>query len=424
MQSYRLEVRNGDTVLSYGTAWCLRHSIVITAFHVVGKQEHWLHEVFPGTQYLLLNSLDDPVPLWPRNCSIASDVAVLTLDVPLLTAEQLELAQQAPERDARWFAPSYASLANGRAITLSGNVVEGNISPSSSFIQLLIDQHTDVDWEGASGSPILVGGKVVGLLSHGSEGAHTVWATPVAAIISLIDPVPLPVTDGSLPHPPNLSQQSISQILEVPSISPQIPNVHFAETISAPPLMPAEQQRQTAIVSMSIHSSAAQKTEVKSSAIPTSIAPISATEVISYNQSSPYPIPRSRRRPLMILMLFCISLVLISITYYLLKVGSRPVPKVIVTFQFNDSNGDHIPGGQLMLVTGCGIQNPREVATDDYGRVQLTLPRDCIGQFISFNDEGFLHELGILPSIRITAESQQQSIFCAIRPGHSDVDCH
>lgn len=188
MKSYRLEVRypqaSGRPTVQ-ATAWRLEADLVVTAFHAVGNKDvpDWAHAEAPdtGISYRLIVPGGDEVELLPACYDAAADVALLTcepfdgFDPPVFAASIRE--------GEPWRADGYPGLAGRDSFTLTGKVVRVR----RDRLQLLLDQQTEVDWGGASGSPILLGAQVAGLFTAFTTGTSTAWGPAAAAIERLLE---------------------------------------------------------------------------------------------------------------------------------------------------------------------------------------------------------------------------------------------
>lgn len=189
MKSYRLEVRHPGyqgRPPTRATAWRLEANLVVTAFHAVRKMDEeppaWAHQGAPegGVSYRLTFPDRDAVELRPACYDAAADVALLTCE-PFDGFDPPVLAASIPGA-ASWQVDGYPGLAGGEPFTLSGKVVRVR----RDRLQLLVDQQTDVDWGGVSGSPILLGNRVAGLFSAVTTGTSTAWGPAAPAIDRLL----------------------------------------------------------------------------------------------------------------------------------------------------------------------------------------------------------------------------------------------
>jgi hypothetical protein len=200
MSVYRLEVRHPDgTLLKAGTAWRVTANLLVTAFHVVGEDYgRWLHTMVDGAQYHLLDGgqiLDKR--LIPIGENSYSDIAVLKTTTPL-SAPIMLLAASDPADDSRWSSDGFPSVTGERVFRLTGRVAA--VHPNEKHeLQLTVDQGGSNSWEGASGSPVCVGEKVVGILTQEVCGLNTVRAVRAATLIKLL--VGLGINDGLVVAP-------------------------------------------------------------------------------------------------------------------------------------------------------------------------------------------------------------------------------
>jgi hypothetical protein len=116
------------------------------------------------------------------------DICVLSTNMALVGLKELELGSLPNDcgLSLDWSAFGFPDL-DPLGFTASGTVVE----PCGTYhgapaMQLLISQGSDADWEGFSGSAIVVKGKAVGVLRARTKQVKTVWAAPISALASII----------------------------------------------------------------------------------------------------------------------------------------------------------------------------------------------------------------------------------------------
>jgi hypothetical protein len=186
VSAYRLVVHAAGKPVSQGTAWLLRPDLAVTAFHVVGKSSvrAFLHEA-PGSgasvTYHLLDGTGE-VPLEPVACDLRADVALLRCQKTLAAPSILALADELPARSTAFHAEGYPAFHGGAPFTISGKIIEIRGDASNTAIQLLVDQETQVSWEGVSGSALKAGDRVAGVITQVTSGAATGWAASALAV--------------------------------------------------------------------------------------------------------------------------------------------------------------------------------------------------------------------------------------------------
>jgi hypothetical protein len=182
-----IEVQSKDGgFLSQGTGWFLRPGVVVTALHVVGKlppQLGWMHSV-PGNEGATYNFVHvgmSTLALRPLCFDASADIALLQCDPPLSDAIKVELAGE-PPLNQKWYADGVPGFDPTVEWTLSGNIV----SVRGDRLQLVVDQGTQVSWQGVSGSALRVGYRVAGLITAETSATNTVWAAAGSAILRLL----------------------------------------------------------------------------------------------------------------------------------------------------------------------------------------------------------------------------------------------
>jgi len=182
-----IEVQSKDgRFLSRGTGWFLRPDVVVTALHVVGKlhpQLGWMHDV-PGDKdatYHFVSAGVSKLALKPLCFDASADVALLQCEPPRNDAIKVVLADVFPTQ-AQWYADGLPGFDSKVEWTLSGKIV----SVRGDRLQLVVDQGTQVSWQGVSGSALRVDHRVAGLITAETSGTNTVWAAAASAITRLL----------------------------------------------------------------------------------------------------------------------------------------------------------------------------------------------------------------------------------------------
>jgi len=114
-----------------------------------------------------------------------ADIALLRSDEALDTSDVLVLSANDAVARAGWRAAGFPKII-GRDFVLEGTITNVRRAGASDDLQLHVIQRTDVSWEGASGSAILVGGKVVGVLTEEVPRADSLWGARVAPLWALL----------------------------------------------------------------------------------------------------------------------------------------------------------------------------------------------------------------------------------------------
>ena len=187
MSVYRLEVRKKDgSLLKVGTAWQVTTDLLVTAYHVVGVEfGKWYHTIVEGAEYHLIDrgQVIDKA-LSPISDNSYEDIAILRSS-KLLRGPTLCLATTDPADDSRWFSDGFPSVTGDKVFRLTGRVAAVD-TLSRHGLQLTVDQGGSASWEGASGSPVCVQGRVVGILTQEVGGLNTVRAARVANLKTIL----------------------------------------------------------------------------------------------------------------------------------------------------------------------------------------------------------------------------------------------
>lgn len=193
MKSYRLEAREvGGRTINRGTAWAIDRDLIATAFHVVSDEakERWLHELADVSYWLICDDAITEIELESVNCDSSADVAVLRVLPPLNDAKRpslqsLHVCEWGAAVGSYWSAPSYPALAGAASVTLTGTIKGVRLEGGSDVFELLVSEGGDVSWVGASGSPVISDGRVIGLILTELPGAATQDAVSVQPALSL-----------------------------------------------------------------------------------------------------------------------------------------------------------------------------------------------------------------------------------------------
>ncbi len=188
-----------------GTAWFVTPDTVVTAFHNVGNLDQckWKHEVSKDGKRLdfehdgalvarkfryYLEMGGKEIDLTPLHFDPKSDLALLKVGSPVENACVLNLADFAIQAEDAWSAPGYPSCAEKESMLLFGEVkyIACHNSPKTR-IQLKLNLKGNTSWEGSSGSPVFIRGRVAGvLLCAIDEARTTLWAASADSIRQLI----------------------------------------------------------------------------------------------------------------------------------------------------------------------------------------------------------------------------------------------
>lgn len=184
--STRLRVENNGKSVGQGTAFQCE-TYVVTAFHVVGTREEgfWRHELQQGVRYLLELASGRYVELEPVIADSGADVALLKASATVF-ASPLQLARPSEIEGLTWRTVGFP-LINDDEYALDGTVTHvGESWWTPRALQLLVNQGTSVQWDGISGSPVIINGHVVGVITEYTRDSSTLWASSVGAVRRLI----------------------------------------------------------------------------------------------------------------------------------------------------------------------------------------------------------------------------------------------
>jgi formylglycine-generating enzyme required for sulfatase activity len=194
MHTFRLLVRDQeDSVVSQGTAWFLPSGRLVTAFHVVGSLDApgWLHEAGPGHRYelelpataakrLSLGRRKTSLALTPLFFDADADLAVLDPEAEIPAELGLPMALLDARADSSWSGRGFPAFRQPKAFSLSGRVTSLDLDASPrEALQVLVDQGTQVDWSGVSGSPVLVDGRVAAVITQMTDNTNSGFASPL-----------------------------------------------------------------------------------------------------------------------------------------------------------------------------------------------------------------------------------------------------
>lgn len=172
--SYRIQAVRDEEILMRGMAWFVDAQTIVTAFHVVGDERSgdWWHTIMPGLDYQLLSG-DDIISLAPLAADESADIALLKPSQTPANAQVLKLAEAtAIERGISWHSDSFPAFHHG-VFGLDGSISRiGNGVPAKA-LQLIVEQGTQVDWSGVSGSPVQIDRRVAGLITQMTGGTKT-----------------------------------------------------------------------------------------------------------------------------------------------------------------------------------------------------------------------------------------------------------
>jgi len=187
-QSAIIQALSGDkALLSRGTAWLSENGYVVTAAHVVTDDaDHWLCDSgYSEVQYAIVWGENNSATLKPVCLDIESDIALLQLAEgepnPLEPIAYHLHANAVQEKE--WRCPAFPIIhTDQNALELTGTLTKQHKELSRKALQLQVIQGTNVSWEGASGSPILIDGQLVGVITLEMNQTGIAWAAPARAV--------------------------------------------------------------------------------------------------------------------------------------------------------------------------------------------------------------------------------------------------
>lgn len=190
MSSFRIAVRAAAGDLRHGTGWLLGPDLAVTAFHVVGESaaRAWIHQGPDADAVYLALIGGAEVRLEPAAFDVQADVALLRVkEGDTSSVSPLPLEERAVDKAAAWESPAFPEFHGGDRFTLSGSVVDQRGDDARGALQLLIAQGAQVAWNGASGAPVLVGGRAAGVVTDVTDGTATAWAASSRVVRRLAD---------------------------------------------------------------------------------------------------------------------------------------------------------------------------------------------------------------------------------------------
>jgi len=172
-----------------GSAWAIDAGEIVTCLHTVSFDDlRWAGDDQVG-DYLLVDDGGRAVATLDPVLAIPSlDVALLS--VPRIAGKvasvgaPLALSTDWFPEGTQWVADARPVQLRGHPVRLSGKLARwGGVGRH--WHQLTVDQGTDIDWASVSGSPVLHGGSVVGMLKQQLDRGNTCFAVPAHAIALL-----------------------------------------------------------------------------------------------------------------------------------------------------------------------------------------------------------------------------------------------
>lgn len=188
MRAFSVEVHDGGGgLIKQGTGWLLAPDLVVTAFHVVGDRlaGKWHHELTEKTVIELVAGAERRT-IHPLAANIDADIALLSCPLPIEHISVLPLADTLPDENAMFIAPTYPAFYRGQLLLVTGKINMNLEAALNRRVQLGIDQGSSIAWGGISGSPIIINGKVVGLITAVTREINTGWGADGIAIGQIV----------------------------------------------------------------------------------------------------------------------------------------------------------------------------------------------------------------------------------------------
>lgn len=183
--TYRLFTLLEQRPYREGTGWLVTNRLIVTAFHVVGdlSTAKWFHDFDTSFTYSLDPGNTSLCPLAPRFKDPDKDLAILEIAGAFTPDFLLPVAKHEFVRTgASWHTRGFPSnrTFQGKSFSLTGTVSQYDPGRPNRHLQLHIREGTHISWKGMSGSPIVVDGEVVGVLTEELPRANSCWATSIS----------------------------------------------------------------------------------------------------------------------------------------------------------------------------------------------------------------------------------------------------
>ena len=188
-RTYLLRVYRQLKELKRGTAWSPEEGFVVTAWHVVSDAGQWASDIDPSTEYIIERGADGaPVVLEPVAYDVRHDLAVLAIaggSPGKLAKLGCEIPTPANIEDHPFRTEGYPTSAPADEwVAAEGKILKFDRSARYP-IQLSVVHGSRETAEGLSGAPVLVGGKVVGIVPW-QQSESELWAVPTDALEKLM----------------------------------------------------------------------------------------------------------------------------------------------------------------------------------------------------------------------------------------------
>ena len=183
--TYRLVTLVNGKSFREGTAWLFAERRVVTAFAIVGDpaSANWFRDSEACFSYWLDVGGPARCRLSPLGKDPEADLAVLEILGSQTAGSPLRVTQREfVRRGTRWWTEGFPS---GQEFKRQAFVLEGTVAQYAPGrlcrqLQLHVQQGAHISWEGMAGSPVVIDGEVVGVLTDALPGASTFWATSIS----------------------------------------------------------------------------------------------------------------------------------------------------------------------------------------------------------------------------------------------------
>jgi ankyrin repeat protein len=230
MNVYRVAVMWQGQAKSLGTGWQCAPDVIVTAFHVVAEGQKWHHEDLQDVTYQLLTD-GQPIDLIALDRDVTADIAVLQCMRPL-PGKPLPVVFDVQPMDPwnSWGFPKNPDpLSNQEPFGMIGHVALMKTQGGPKDLQLTVKEEPLETWEGASGAPVWVNQKVVGILTKAVGERNTVYAARTWALYKLLEDkgygvhFSKPARDRFDPYAKSASKEQIqTDLLEHATAVPEI----------------------------------------------------------------------------------------------------------------------------------------------------------------------------------------------------------